>query len=78
MGSVAPQNREGSGLRRKGRFWWEDLFNDDYLRATERVTDQQLLGEVDFIEESLGIERGGVGRAWAAHRDGGAGRGGQG
>jgi SAM-dependent methyltransferase len=60
MGSVAPQNRDGSGLRRKGRFWWEDLFNDDYLRATERVTDRQLLGEVDFIEESLGIERGGA------------------
>jgi SAM-dependent methyltransferase len=60
MGSVAPQPLEGSGLRRKGRLWWEELFNDDYLRAAERITDQQLAREVDFIEVSLGIERGGT------------------
>jgi SAM-dependent methyltransferase len=60
MGSVAPQQPEGSGLRRKGRFWWEELFNDDYLRAAERMTDQQLVREVDFIEQSLAIERGGA------------------
>jgi len=60
MGNVAPQATEGSGLRRKGRFWWEDLFNDDYLRATERLTEAQLAAEVDFIEDSLGIERGGA------------------
>jgi SAM-dependent methyltransferase len=60
MGSVAPQTPEGSGLRRKGRFWWEELFNDDYLRAAERMTDEQLVREVDFIEQSLAIERGGA------------------
>jgi SAM-dependent methyltransferase len=60
MGSVAPQSPEGSGQRRKGRFWWEELFNDDYLRAAERMTDQQLVREVDFIEQSLAIERGGA------------------
>ncbi|HXN31217.1 MAG TPA: methyltransferase domain-containing protein, partial [Polyangiaceae bacterium] len=60
MGSVAPQQPEGAVSRRKGRFWWEDLFNDDYLRATERLTEEQLVSEVNFIEESLGIERGGA------------------
>jgi SAM-dependent methyltransferase len=60
MGSVAPQQTDGSVSRRKGRFWWEDLFNDDYLRATERLSEEQLAREVDFIEESLGIERGGA------------------
>jgi SAM-dependent methyltransferase len=60
MGSLAPQPPEGSGLRRKGRSWWEELFNDDYLRAAERITDEQLVREVDFIEDSLGIERGGA------------------
>jgi SAM-dependent methyltransferase len=60
MGSVAPQSPEGSGFRRKGRLWWEELFNDDYLRAAERITDHQLAREVDFIEVSLGIERGGA------------------
>jgi SAM-dependent methyltransferase len=60
MGSVAPQPPEGSGLRRKGRLWWEELFNDDYMRASERITDEYLMREVDFIEQSLGIERGGA------------------
>ncbi len=56
---VAPQSSEASGLRRKGRLWWEDLFNDDYLRTTEKLTDQDIAREVDFIEDRLGIERGG-------------------
>ncbi|HEY6460074.1 MAG TPA: methyltransferase domain-containing protein, partial [Polyangiaceae bacterium] len=57
-GTVAPA--ESSGLRRKGRLWWEDLFNDDYLRACEKLTDEQVAREVDFVEDSLGIERGGA------------------
>jgi SAM-dependent methyltransferase len=60
MGSVAPQSMEGSAQRRKGRFWWEELFNDDYLRAAEKVTQEQVGREVDFIETSLGVERGGA------------------
>lgn len=60
MGNVAGQPPDGATSRRKGRFWWEDLFNDDYLRATERLTEEQLQREVHFIEESLGIERGGA------------------
>jgi SAM-dependent methyltransferase len=58
-GTVAPP-AEASGLRRKGRLWWEDLFNDDYLRACEKLTDEQIAREVDFVEDSLGIERGGA------------------
>jgi SAM-dependent methyltransferase len=57
---VAPQSGEGSGLRRKGRLWWEDLFNDDYLRTCEKLTEEQIAREVDFVEDSLGIERGGA------------------
>jgi len=60
MGSLAPQQLDGVASRRKGRFWWEELFNDDYLRANERVTEEHLGREVHFIEESLGIERGGA------------------
>ncbi len=48
------------GSRRKGRLWWEDLFNDDYLRACEKLTDEQIAREVDFVEDSLSIERGGT------------------
>jgi SAM-dependent methyltransferase len=60
VGTLAPQPTEGSGLRRKGRLWWEDLFNDDYLRTCEKLSDEQIAREVDFIEDSLGIERGGA------------------
>ena len=53
---MAPQSDTSPGSRRKGRLWWEDLFNDDYLRACEKLTDEQIAREVDFIEDSLGIE----------------------
>jgi SAM-dependent methyltransferase len=57
---MGPQAAESTGPRRKGRLWWEDLFNDDYLRTMEKVTDAQIGKEVDFIETSLGLERGGT------------------
>ncbi len=40
--------------------WWEDLFNEDFMRATARVSDEQIRREVTFIEESLGVAAGGV------------------
>jgi SAM-dependent methyltransferase len=60
VGNIAPQSPEGIGSRRKGRLWWEEFFNDDYLRTTEKITNEQIAREVDFIEESLSIERGGA------------------
>lgn len=44
----------------KPRPWWEEVFSDDFLRADFELTDEQIETEVRFIEESLGIERGGV------------------
>jgi ubiquinone/menaquinone biosynthesis C-methylase UbiE len=58
VGSMGPATNESIGPRRKGRLWWEDLFNDDYLRTMEKVTDEQIGHEVDFIETSLGLEKG--------------------
>jgi SAM-dependent methyltransferase len=40
--------------------WWEDLFNEDFMRASSRVSDEQIRREVTFIEESLGVAAGGV------------------
>ena len=40
--------------------WWEDLFNEDFMRANSRVSDEQIRREVTFIEESLGVAAGGV------------------
>ncbi len=59
LGNVSPASDLAAG-RKKGRLWWEDLFNDDYLRACEKLTDAQIAHEVDFIEESLSIEKGGA------------------
>src|SRR5262249_37411842 len=42
LGNMGPQPTESIGPRRKGRLWWEDLFNDDYLRTMEKVTDAQV------------------------------------
>ena len=59
VGTMAPQS-DVPGARRKGRLWWEDMFNDDYLRTCEKLTDEQIAREVDFVEDSLSIERGGT------------------
>jgi SAM-dependent methyltransferase len=59
VGTMAPQPAD-AGTRRKGRLWWEDLFNDDYLRTCERLSDEQIASEVAFIEDRLGVERGGA------------------
>jgi SAM-dependent methyltransferase len=60
VASVQPAVVDSIGARRKGRFWWEELFNDDYLRTMEKLTDKQVAREATFIEESLGVERGGA------------------
>jgi SAM-dependent methyltransferase len=40
--------------------WWEDLFNEDFMRAASKVSDEQIRREVTFIEDSLGVAAGGV------------------
>lgn len=42
------------------RPWWEDIFGEDFSRAVPRLSDDQVAREVDFIEESLGVAKGGV------------------
>jgi SAM-dependent methyltransferase len=44
--------------RRKARPWWEELFNDDFIRTMAKISDEQIAGEVDFIEESLAVAKG--------------------
>ena len=56
---VAAPNMDISA-RRKARPWWEDLFNDDYIRTMAKVTDAQISAESDFIEDSLGVAKGGT------------------
>ncbi len=41
----------------KKRPWWDDIFSDEYLRTHDRLEESAVRREVDFIEESLGVER---------------------
>jgi SAM-dependent methyltransferase len=41
----------------KKRPWWDDIFSDEYLRTHDRLDEPAVKREVDFIEESLGVER---------------------
>jgi SAM-dependent methyltransferase len=60
----SPPRRSDSARPRARRAlkrpWWEDLFGEDFTRAVPRLSDKQVSREVDFIEESLGVAKGGV------------------
>lgn len=40
--------------------WWEELFADDYIRTLDEPDQQVVNHDVDFIEQSLGVEAGAV------------------
>lgn len=59
VGALAPPPMTDTAAnRKKTRPWWEELFNDDFIRTMAKVTDTQIGKEVNFIEESLGCEAG--------------------
>jgi SAM-dependent methyltransferase len=45
---------------KRARYWWDELFGDDFLRTMDRLTDSQVKSEVNFIEDSLGVQKGGI------------------
>ncbi len=57
---LAPPQALGDPQKRKGRLWWEELFGDDFIRTMAKITDEQIAAEVDFIEDSLGVAKGGT------------------
>ncbi len=44
--------------RRRQRPWWEDLFDDDFIRTMDRAENKVITREVNFIEQCLGLEKG--------------------
>jgi 2-polyprenyl-3-methyl-5-hydroxy-6-metoxy-1,4-benzoquinol methylase len=42
----------------KRRHWWEDFFSDDYLHSVRRPESAQIAKQVDFLEQSLGLNKG--------------------
>jgi len=57
---AAATKSEGRPKVRLRRPWWEELFSEDFARASTKLTDTQIRREVSFIEESLGVARGGT------------------
>jgi SAM-dependent methyltransferase len=55
-----PESNRPRARRTLKRPWWEDIFGEDFSRAIPRLSDKQISREVDFIEESLGVAKGGV------------------
>jgi len=55
-----PPMNEAAAARRRARPWWEELFNDDFIRTMPKITDAQIATEVDFIEGSLGLAKNAV------------------
>ncbi len=53
-----PSMGDAAANRKRQRPWWEELFNDDFIRTMAKITDEQIAREVDFIEDSLGVARG--------------------
>ena len=58
--AVQAQRAEEPSSMKRARYWWDELFGDDFLRTMDRPTDPQIKTEVNFIEESLGVQKGGV------------------
>jgi SAM-dependent methyltransferase len=58
--AVQAQRAEEPSSMKRARYWWDELFGDDFLRTMDRPTDAQIKTEVNFIEESLGVQKGGV------------------
>jgi SAM-dependent methyltransferase len=54
------QPASDAASRRKGRSWWEELFNDDFIRTMAKISPAQIASEIDFVEDSLGVEKGGA------------------
>lgn len=57
--STVPRAR-GRRRRRHGerRPWWEEIFDEEYIRSLPRYSADQTRREVEFIERSLGVARG--------------------
>jgi len=53
--SVAELKPDG---KKRTKPWWEELFNDDFLRTIGTITDAEISTEANFIEDSLGVAKG--------------------
>ncbi len=55
--AVAAANH-GKSRRRRGKPWFEEIFDEDYLRTLPFLTPQATQAEAQFVEEALGVDPG--------------------
>lgn len=58
--ALEPPKFESATPKARMKPWWEELFTDDFGRGIMPLSPAQVKREVDFIEESLGVAKGGV------------------
>jgi SAM-dependent methyltransferase len=58
--ALQPPKFEPPTSKPRTRPWWEELFTDDFGRGILPPTTSQVRREVDFIEDSLAVAKGGV------------------
>jgi SAM-dependent methyltransferase len=56
--ATGPVSVAAFAQKNKRRSWWEDFFSDDYLNSLIRPNPAQVAMQVDFIESSLGLQKG--------------------
>jgi len=49
---------QGKTRRRRGKPWFEEIFDEDYLRTLPFLTPQATQAEAQFVEEALGVDPG--------------------
>ncbi|MBM4362355.1 MAG: class I SAM-dependent methyltransferase, partial [Deltaproteobacteria bacterium] len=56
----APAGEPAPARAPRTRYWWEELFGEDYTRGFPPPTPELVRRDVTFIEESLGVAKGAV------------------
>lgn len=58
--AATPPPLSADAKRKRQKPWWEELFGDDFIRTLDKPVRKIIRREADFIEESLGVEKGAV------------------
>jgi len=55
-----PKKKSPRAPARKRKPWWEEVFSEDFMRATHHLSNRHIKREADFIDHSLGVAQGAV------------------
>ena len=58
-GDSVPEALARRSLQKRSKPWYEEVFDDDYLRTVPFMTPDQTTREVNFIRDALGVRAGG-------------------